>query len=147
MRKNFKLKTAISNQSGLTLTEILIVIALLGGIMTVIVTNLTDRWNEGRIETARIQMNSLSQALIDFYRHCNRYPTSDQGLDALIQKPSGLECPKYRPNGYLKDSPRDPWDSPYVYELSGRNSYTIKSLGADGTMGGEGYDADILYEK
>jgi general secretion pathway protein G len=84
---------------------------------------------------------------MEYKRHCNRYPTTEQGLEALVSKPtSGRDCKKYRPGGYIKDGkiPEDPWETPYEYMSpdEGR-TYVITSYGADQIEGGEGYDADL----
>jgi general secretion pathway protein G len=75
-----------------------------------------------------------------------QYPSTDQGLEALVTKPSGFPEPKnYNPNGYLKKIPTDPWGTPLVYINSG-GKFELYSLGADGQEGGEGYDADVRFE-
>jgi general secretion pathway protein G len=90
-------------------------------------------------------MKSLADRLKEFRRDCNTYPTTEQGFDALIEKPTGgRECKRYAPGGYIEGGkiPLDPWDNEYIYESDGK-TFTIISLGADNAEGGEGVDADI----
>lgn len=135
------------NQKGLTLIEILAVITLIGIIMTVVVTQIGARLSEGKVETTKIQMSQIMSTLEDFKRHCNRYPTTEEGLNALITKPAGgPECKRYRPGGYFEKGaiPVDSFDNPFTYESpdNGR-TFVIKSMGEDRIEGGEGYDADL----
>jgi general secretion pathway protein G len=139
------LNKVIKSQSGMSLIEILIALTLLGLTATFIAGKVFDSLNEGSVSAAKIQIKKLGERLMDFRRHCNIYPTTDQGLQALIEKPTGgKECPRYQPGGYLSDGkiPKDPWDNEYVYESDGR-TYEIISYGADGVEGGEGFDADL----
>lgn len=138
----------LKSQAGMSLMEILIALTLLGIAMTFVTSAVYDRLQEGSVESAKIQIQSLGDILEDYRRKCRSYPTTDQGLEALITKPtSGKECKRYPPNGFLQDGkiPMDPWDSEFVYESDGRK-YTIISLGADSIDGGEGFDADISSE-
>lgn len=142
-------KQIINSQGGFSLLEILIAVTLLGIVSAVVTINVLERLEEGKVETAKVQMASFSTALKDFRRKCNRYPTTMEGLDALMNKPSeGRECPNYPPNGFLGEEaieiPDDPWGEPYYYESEGRR-YQIYSYGPDGEEGGEGLDADIYY--
>jgi general secretion pathway protein G len=133
----------LASQKGFSLLEILIGLTLIGFAGTFVAINVYDRLEEGRQETARIQIGKLKEALQDFKRHCGFYPGEDQGLDALVEKPAGRECRRYAPGGYLSDSvPLDPWDNDYVYKSDGRDVEII-SLGADQLEGGDGFDADI----
>ncbi len=141
-----KRNVILSNQKGLSLIEILIALTLLGLAATFITGRVLDSLTEGQIQAAKIQMSALSDRLKEFKRHCNFYPTQEQGLEALVSKPtSGRDCKRYAPNGYLEDGtgvPLDPWDNDYIYTSDGR-TFNIISLGADGLEGGEGADADI----
>jgi general secretion pathway protein G len=134
------------NERGFTLIEILVVVVIIGILGAVIVPNLLGRPDQARITAAESDLRSLSNAL-DMYRLDNfNYPSTDQGLEALVSKPSGFPEPKnYNPDGYIKKIPIDPWGSPYVYERT-ESGFNLLSLGADGTEGGEGLNADILYE-
>ena len=139
-------------EKGFSLLEILIALALLAGAGTFVMTKVFQNQHEGRISTARTQMANIVSALKDYKRDCYVYPTTEQKLDALLQKPtSGRECKNYDPNGYLgEDSdaelPVDPWDCDYFYESDGKK-IKIMSLGADCAVGGEDNDADIPLRK
>ena len=129
--------------SGLTLMEILIVVVILGILGAVVVPNILSRPDTARVQAAQTDLRALSQTL-EIYRLDNfQYPSSEQGLESLVDRPSGFPEPKnWNPEGYLKKLPTDPWGSPYLYEKTG-SSYSLISLGADGQEGGEGFDADI----
>lgn len=138
-------KKILSSQQGLSLIEILIALTLLALAGTFVGGRVFENLQEGKVQTAKIQIKSISERLKEFRRDCNFLPTTDQGLDALLDKPTGgRECKRYAPGGYIEGGkiPLDPWDAEYIYESDGRN-FTIISLGADNAEGGEGVDADI----
>lgn len=135
----------LASQRGMSLVEILIAITLLGVVGTLVVSNVIDSLREGETNSTRIQIKNLGNILLDYKRKCGLYPSSEQGLDALVQAPtSGKECKRYPPNGFIGDGkvPQDPWGNDFLYESDGRD-YTITSFGVDGIEGGEGWDADI----
>jgi len=134
------------NQNGFSLIEILVVVAIIGILAAAIVPNLLGRPDQARATTARSDLNSLANAL-NIYRLDNfKYPSTDQGLEALEAKPSGFPEPKnYNPGGYIAKLPPDPWGYPYIYERTD-SGFNLFSLGADGAEGGEDLNADIRFE-
>jgi general secretion pathway protein G len=131
---------------GFTLIEILVVVVIIGILGAVIVPNLLGRPDQARITAAQSDLRNLANSL-EIYRLDNlNYPSTEQGLEALVSKPSGFPEPKnYNPDGYLKKLPTDPWGSAYVYERSAQG-FVLFSLGADGVEGGDGINADIRFE-
>ena len=138
---HFNLKPA----RGFTLIEVMVVIVILGVLAALIVPKVMGRPDEARIIAAKQDIASIAQAL-KLYRLDNmRYPTTEQSLQALVQKPTlPPEAPNWKGNGYLERLPKDPWGHPYQYLQPGlHGEIDIISLGADGAPGGEGSDADI----
>lgn len=143
MKNNFY--KLLRSQQGLSLIEILIALTLLALAGTFVGGQVFDNLQEGKVQTCKIQIKSISDRLKEFRRDCGYFPTTDQGLDALLEKPTGgRECKRYAPSGYIEGGkvPLDPWDGEYIYESDGK-TFTIISLGNDGAEGGEGFDADI----
>jgi general secretion pathway protein G len=135
----------VTSQMGMSLIEILIALTLLGLAGTFVAGKVTESLAEGQVQTAKIQIRSISERLKEFRRDCNFIPTTDQGLEALVEKPTGgRECKRYAPGGYIDGGkvPLDPWDGEYLYESDGK-TFTIISLGSDNAEGGEGADADL----
>jgi general secretion pathway protein G len=135
----------LQNQNGFSLIEILIALTLLALAGTFVASKMFERYNEGQVSSTKIQMSTLEELLKEFRRKCNFYPTTEQGLEALVTKPSGgRECKDYPQNGFVEGNqvPKDPWDHDFVYESDGK-TFNISSLGADGEVGGTGTDADI----
>ena len=134
-------------QVGFTLIEVLVVVVIMGLLIGLIGPNVIGQVDKTRVTTAKTQMSTIASAL-DMYRLDNNiYPTTDQGLEALVSKPSGSPEPRgWNPGGYLqgKEVPLDPWGYEYLYFSPGEDGpYDLISLGADGTDGGEEYNADI----
>lgn len=132
-------------QRGFTLIEIMVVIVILGILAALVVPKVMSRPDEARIVAARQDIASLSQAL-KLYKLDNRaYPSTDQGLVALVQKPATAPLPpNWKTGGYVDRLPKDPWGHDYQYLQPGvRGEIDVFSLGADGAPGGEGNDADI----
>ncbi len=130
---------------GFTLIELMVVLVILGVLAAMIAPKIMDRPDEARIVAAKADIATLVQAL-KLYRLDNiRYPTTEQGLQALVSKPAIEPIPSnWKSGGYLEKLPRDPWGNPYVYLNPGRHGeIDVISLGADGQDGGEGKDADI----
>lgn len=135
-------------QAGMTLIEIMVVITILGLIATVVTVNVMDRLDQAKVETAKTQMKGFEAALDSFRRDSGFYPSTEQGLNALVEKPSVGRIPKrYPKNGYLKGGkvPLDTFDCEYIYYSPGiyGHDYEIISLGGDCQEGGEDVDADI----
>jgi general secretion pathway protein G len=138
-----KSKVARRRQSGFTLVELLVVLVILGLIMAFAVPQVIKYVGGAKSDSAKIQVQRLGSVL-DLYRlEVGHYPTQEEGLRALVEKPAGAE----NWNGpYLKkdDALTDPWGRPYVYEIPGQHGeYDLYSLGADGQEGGEGEDRDL----
>jgi len=133
-------------QQGFTLVEMLVVITIIGLIMGLIGPRVLNYLNESKVKTARIQLQSFSGALDLFYLDAGRFPSTSEGLAALVQRTPGIAAW----NGpYLKGGslPDDPWKHPYVYRSPGeRGPYEIISYGSDGQEGGSGIAADISTE-
>ena len=134
---------------GFTLIEIMAVVMIMGLLIGLVGTSVFQQVSSARVGTSRAQLKSLEAAL-GFYQFDNgRFPTTEQGLDALVHKPTGAPEPRnWRTGGYLKGSkvPADAWKGEYQYESPGTHntdSFDLWSLGADGAAGGEGTDADI----
>jgi len=130
---------------GFTLIEIMVVVAILGILAALVVPKIMGRPDEARIVAAKQDIAAIRQAL-NLYRLDNqRYPTTEQGLQALVEKPATSPIPaNWKAGGYLERLPKDPWGAPYQYLNPGlRGEVDIYSLGADGATGGAGNDADI----
>lgn len=139
------MKKFTRSQRGFTLIEVMVVIVILGILSALVVPNILGRAGDARVQAAKTDIAAISQAL-DMYKLDNStYPTTDQGLQALISKPSGSPEPRnWNPNGYLKKAPTDPWNREYLYFSPADGvPFEIRSLGADGREGGEGEDQDI----
>jgi general secretion pathway protein G len=129
--------------AGFTLIELMVVLVIIGVLAALIVPNIMNRTDDARATAARTDVNNIMQALKMYKLDNLRFPTAEQGLQALIQKPATNPVP---PNwkGYLEKLPNDPWGNPYQYLNPGvRGEVDVMSFGADGQQGGEGKDADI----
>jgi len=130
----------MSLQAGFTLIEIMVVVFILGLLVTLVAPKIIGRTDQARQTKAAADIKAIEQALKLFKLDNGFYPTSGEGLQALVTAPPRARHPN--PEGYLENVPEDPWGNPYIYGFDGRNLY-IASLGADGVEGGEGYNADI----
>lgn len=133
-----------SKQHGFTLLEVMVVVVILGILASFVVPNLLGNKEKADQQKAITDIVALENAL-DMYKLDNSvYPTTDQGLEALVSKPSNPEPRNYRDGGYIKRLPNDPWGNQYQYLSPGDNgTIDIFTLGADGQEGGEGPVADI----
>jgi general secretion pathway protein G len=130
---------------GFTLIEVMVVIVILGVLAALIVPKVMSRPDEARVTAARQDIGSIIQALKLYKLDNMLYPTTEQGLEALVKKPTGAPIPSnWKGNGYLEKLPKDPWGNPYQYLQPGTHGeIDVISLGADGAPGGDGSDADI----
>lgn len=130
---------------GFTLIEIMVVIVILGILASLVVPKIMGRPDEARIVAAKQDMSSILQALKLYKLDNQRYPSTEQGLQALVSKPQAAPVPKnWNAGGYLEKLPLDPWGNPYRYLNPGvHGEIDVMSFGADGAQGGEGSDADI----
>lgn len=144
---NFQLSTSYSLRGGFTLIEIMVVVFIIGILLALVAPKLIGRTDDARVVEAKAQIKNFDTALKLYKMDTGFYPSTEQGLEALISKPSTGELPQnYREGGYLekRNIPADPWGNPYVYISPGlEGDYDIISYGADSRPGGEGYDADI----
>jgi general secretion pathway protein G len=130
-------------QAGFTLIEMMVVVVIIGVLAALIVPNVLGKLDEAKVTAARTDISTITQAL-KFYKLDNqRYPTQDQGLQALVAKPTTEPVPpNWKP--YLEKLPNDPWGRPYVYLNPGvKGEVDVMSYGGDGQPGGEGINADI----
>ena len=131
------------DQRGFTLVEMLVVITIIGLIMSLVGPRVLNYLGESKVKAARIQIQSFSSALDLFYLDAGRYPSTSEGLAALVKPAAGLATwnGPYVKGGVL---PNDPWGKPYIYRSPGeRSAYEIISYGSDGQEGGTGAAADI----
>lgn len=136
------------NQKGFTLIELMVVIIILGLLAGLVLPKILGREEEARVTTAKTQIRNLEGGLDQFKLDNGFYPSTDQGLDALIRKPEAGRIPtNWKEGGYLKPAriPKDPWGKDYLYFSPGNEGreYEIISYGADGEQGGDGKNADI----
>jgi general secretion pathway protein G len=140
-------RTRLRPRGGFTLIEILVVIAVLAVLAALVAPNVFRHLGTAKDAAARSQMEMFAAALDAYRLDSGRYPTTAQGLDALVREPVAEPRPRNWRGPYLrKDVPLDPWGNPYVYLAPGEHNpegYDLLSLGADGAPGGEGEDADI----
>jgi len=132
-------------QRGFTLIEIMVVVVILGILAALVAPKLMGRTDDARIVAAKQDIATIMQGLKLYRLDNQRYPTTEQGLQALIAKPaSGPGATGWKIGGYLDKMPKDPWGNPYQYLVPGiRGEIDVFSLGADGQAGGVGNDADI----
>ncbi len=132
-------------QAGFTLIEVMIVIVIMGIMASLIVPKIMGRPDEARVVASKQDIASILQALKLYKLDNQRLPSTEQGLQALVTKPSSPPVPSnWKSDGYLDRLPKDPWGNPYQYLSPGLNGdIDVFSFGSDGAIGGEGNDADI----
>lgn len=130
---------------GFTLIEVMVVVVILGILAAIVAPRIMSRPDEARVVRARQDVRALGGAL-DLYKLDNlAYPTTEQGLEALVNRPAALpQGARYKEDGYIEAVPQDPWGSTYQYLQPGQHgTFDLYSLGADGVPGGDGFNADI----
>ncbi|MBN9366945.1 MAG: type II secretion system major pseudopilin GspG [Comamonadaceae bacterium] len=129
--------------AGFTLIELMVVLVIIGVLAALIVPNVLERTDDARMTAARTDITNIMQALKLYRLDNQRYPTPEQGLQALVAKPTSGPIPgNWKP--YLEKLPNDPWGRPYQYLNPGiKGAVDVMSFGADGQSGGEGKDSDI----
>lgn len=138
-------RRAAGASAGFTLIEVLVVVVILGILAAVVVPRIMDQPDKAAVVRAKQDVQALVTAL-NLYKLDNfSYPSTQQGLEALVQRPGGSPpAPNWKDGGYLDRLPRDPWGHPYQYLSPGRNGeFDVYSLGKDGQPGGDSYNADV----
>ena len=142
---NISSKPQLMKQKGFTLIEIMVVMVILGLLVSVVAPNILGQGEKARLGVAKTQIRNIGNAL-DIYKLDNfNYPSTEQGLEALVTEPAGSPAAKnWNKDGYLPSVPVDPWKNEYQYVSPGSEGpYDLYSFGPDGREGGEGEDADI----
>lgn len=135
------------SEAGLTLVEMIVVLAIIALVAALIVPNVIGRPDEARVTVANTDIRTISAALKMYRLDNGDYPSSQQGLKALAERPTTPPVPSnWSSEGYLAEVPVDPWGNPYQYTAQG-GRFELKSLGKDGKPGGEGLDADLNGKK
>ncbi len=139
-------RQARRSQRGITLIELLVVLTIISLIAGMVAFNVLPELDKSRAKRAVIDIGSIESALDQYKLDMFNYPTTQQGLAALMEAPADVENTLgYRAGGYLKKAPLDPWGRPYEYRYPGEHGlFDVFSLGADGEPGGEGVNADIV---
>jgi len=135
-----------NKKKGFTLIELLVVMVILGLLASLVAPKFFSKIGESKVRTAKAQIELLGSALDAFYLDVGRYPTTEEGLEALIKRPDTVPADKWK-GPYLPKTkiPKDPWGHPYIYKCPGEHGkYDLYSLGADGKVGGEGENKDIV---
>jgi general secretion pathway protein G len=139
------LARSLTAQRGFTLIEIMVVVIIIGLLAAVIVPSVISKVDEARVTKAKSDIQGLETALTMYRLDNSKYPTTDQGLTALVQQPTDPSIRHWRPGGYLQRISKDPWGADYQYVFPGTHGkeFDLYSLGADGQPGGDGLNADI----
>ena len=136
----------IKMEKGFTMVELMAILIIIGLLAALVVTKVADKIDQARVTTTKANLKALHSAVNQFKMDTGRFPTEDEGLKALIERPSDVIT--YAPGGYLETTeiPKDAWGKDFIYELNPESGkpFVIKSYGADGEEGGEGYNADLF---
>jgi len=145
MRKLNDLNSQRRRASGFTLIEIMVVVIIIGLLAAVIVPTVINKVDDAKISKAKSDIQALETALTMFRLDNSKYPTTDQGLEALVVQPTDPSIRHWRQGGYLQRVSLDPWGNKYLYVYPGTHGkeYDLYTLGADGQPGGDGTDKDI----
>ena len=136
----------LRNQLGFSLVEIMIVVVIIGIIAATMGNRLFGGLDRAKVKNAKIMMEKFSEALEAYNLDCDTYPSTEQGLEALVSAPSGEPaCSSWGPS-YLKKIPKDPWGRPYIYDSDGVE-FNLISYGKDKRQGGTDFGADISYNE
>lgn len=135
----------LNNRRGFSLVEIMIVVVIIGVLATTLGNRLLGSRDKANLRTAKIMMQKYADALEMYNTDCYTYPSTEQGLEALMTEPQGdPECDSWGPVSYLKKIQKDPWGRPYIYESDG-TEFNIISYGKDKREGGSGFGEDISF--
>ncbi|MGK6323850.1 type II secretion system major pseudopilin GspG [Sphingomonas sp. DT-51] len=131
-------------KNGFTLVELMVVIVIIGLLATIVALNVLPSGDTARIQKAKADIATIEQGLELYRLQLGTYPSTTQGLQALVTAPAGADAARYQAGGYVKKLPKDPWGRDYLYASPGQHGAAdVWTLGADGKDGGEGIDADI----
>lgn len=136
------LSRPLRQQAGMTLVEIMIVLAIIGAIVALLTNTVGGALDKSKVREAKIQMGQITQALNMYYTDCGALPKSLEGL----AKPDA-DCKNWGPEAYYKKKLKDPWNNDFIYEATSSGGFNLKSLGKGGKEGGTGYEADILADE
>ena len=143
-RPNLTARPRIRREHGFTLLEIMVVVVIIGLLAAVVVPQFMGRVDDARVAKAKQDIQALETGLTMYKLDNFNYPTGEEGLKALVEKPNDPNVKNWRAGGYLKRLPKDPWGNDYQYQYPGTHGEVdISSFGADGQAGGEGVNADI----
>ena len=139
-------RPVLSGSGGFTLIEIMVVIAILAILAVIVMPKLVGRTDDARITAAKVQLKNIEEGLHLYKLDNGVYPSTEQGLDALVHPPTIGVIPKnWKEGGYLGKVPQDPWGNDFIYLAPGQDGapYDLRSYGADGEAGGDGNAADL----
>ncbi|KQR81312.1 type II secretion system major pseudopilin GspG [Sphingomonas sp. Leaf343] len=131
-------------RNGFTLVELMVVIVIIGLLATIVALNVLPSGDTARIQKAKADIAQIEGGLELYRLQMSVFPTTAQGLNALVSAPAGVDASRYQQGGYIKRLPDDPWGKPYLYASPGQHGEAdVWTYGADGKEGGEGINADI----